>query len=167
MPFTHLHHRYPKPPLLAYRVEMYACLGRHPRTQIIFFGTMEFKHHHQRYPETLLLAYRVQWYGCLGRPRTQTIFFALCSSNIPIIDIQNHLRWPTGYRGMDVWGATPDPKQLLLALCSSNSTIIGIQEHLCWPMRYRGMGVCVVLVCTFREPTEMRTEIEPDFYTKN
>ena len=32
----HPHPRYPTTPLLAYGVQRYECLGRHPRTQIIF-----------------------------------------------------------------------------------------------------------------------------------
>ena len=106
----HHHHRCPKTPLLANRVQWYWCLGRHPRTQLILFGIMQFKQHHHRCPKTSLLAYRVQWYGCLGRhPRTQTILLALCNSNTTIIGVQKHLCWPIGYSGIGVWGATPEP----------------------------------------------------------
>ena len=107
--FEHPHRRYPKTALLAYRVQRYGRLGRHPSTQT-FFGSMQFKHYHHRYPKTALLASGVQRYGCLGRhPRTQTIFLALCSSNTPTIGTQKHFCWPMGYSEMGVWGATPEP----------------------------------------------------------
>ena len=35
--FKHTHPRYPKTPFLAHDVQRYGCLGRHPRTQTIFF----------------------------------------------------------------------------------------------------------------------------------
>ena len=77
-----------------------------------FFGIVQSKQPHPRYPKTPLLAYGLQRYGCLGRhPQTQTIFLAWCISNTSILGIQKHFRWPKGYRGMGVWGATPKPKQ--------------------------------------------------------
>ena len=64
--------RYLNTPFLTHSVQRYACLGRHPRTHTMFFGTVQFKNPHPRYPKTPLLPYGVQWYWCLGRhPRTQ------------------------------------------------------------------------------------------------
>ena len=51
-------------PFLAHGLQRHGCLGRHPRSQAIFFGIVHFKHHHPGYPKTPLLACRVQWYGC-------------------------------------------------------------------------------------------------------
>ena len=47
--------RYPKTPLLAYGVQWYGCLGRHPRTQTILFGIVQFKHPHPRYPNIIYI----------------------------------------------------------------------------------------------------------------
>ena len=78
MQFKQPHHRYPKTSLLAYGVQWYGCLGRHPRTQRIFFRIVHFNQPHPRYPKTPLLAYREQRYGCLGRhPKMQRIFFGI------------------------------------------------------------------------------------------
>ena len=52
--------RYPKAPVLTHGVQRYECLGRHPRPQRIFFGTVQFKHSHPRYPKTPVLAFAVQ-----------------------------------------------------------------------------------------------------------
>ena len=74
----HPHTRYPKTPFLVHGVQRYGCLGRHPRTQSMIFGTVQFKHHHPRYPKTPLLVYDVQ--GCVRsgcHPRTQTIVFGI------------------------------------------------------------------------------------------
>ena len=107
--FKHHHPRYLKPPLLANRVPRYGCLGRQPRIQTIFFGTMQFKRPHPRYPKKSLLASRVPRYGCLGRPPEPIqCFLALCRSDTLILGIQKRLCWPIGYRGMVVWGATPE-----------------------------------------------------------
>ena len=43
---------------------------------------------------------------------TSNIFLASCKSNNTIIGIQKHLWWPIGYRGIAVWGATPEPEQI-------------------------------------------------------
>ena len=51
---TQCHLRYPKTPLLAYGLQRYGCLGRHPRTQTIFLGIVHLKHHHPRCPKTPL-----------------------------------------------------------------------------------------------------------------
>ena len=81
----HPHPRYSKISLVACGVQRCVRLGRHPRTQTIFFGILQFEHHHPRYPETPLLDYGgVQWYGCLKRhPRTQTIFFGIVHCKHP------------------------------------------------------------------------------------
>ena len=150
-------------------MQWYGCLGRHPRTQTIFYGIVHFKHHHPRYPKTPLLACRVQWYGCLVRhPRTQTMFYGIvhfkhhhpkypktlllacrvqlygclgtCVSNTTILGTQKHLCWPMMCRGMGGWSATPESKQYFLASCVSNTPLLGIQKHLFWPMVRAGMG---------------------------
>ena len=129
--------------MLACRIQRYGRLGRHPRSQTIFFGIVQFKEHHRRYPKTPLLACRVWRYGCLGRhARTQTILFGIVQfKHHTITGTEKHLCWPVGYRCMGDRAATPEHKEYLLALCSSSTTIIGIQKPLCWLVGHGGMGV--------------------------
>ena len=84
--FKKLYPRYPKTPLLAYRVLWYVCLGCHPRTEIYFFGIVQFKHHLHRYPKPPLLADRVQWYGCL-RPKQ---YFWHCALQTPLSQLSKN-----------------------------------------------------------------------------
>ena len=65
--FKHHHFRYPKTPFLALGVQRYACLERHPRTHLIFSGSVQFKDTPCRDPKTPFLAQGVQRYGWLGR----------------------------------------------------------------------------------------------------
>ena len=165
----HPHPRYPKPLLLACRVQWYGCLGRHPRTHAIFFGivhfkhhhpilgpktllldctvvpvfgNVRFKHHHPRYPETPLLAHDVQRYGWLERhPRIHTIFFGIvCFKHTH----SRHPKIPSRpmvCRGMGGWSATPESKQCFLASCVSSTPILDIQKHLFCPMLCRRMNI--------------------------
>ena len=69
--FKYHHHRYLKTTLLAYRVQLYGCLGRHARIQRIFFGIVQSRQPYHRYPIFFLLANRVHRCQCLARqPRT-------------------------------------------------------------------------------------------------
>ena len=81
------------------------------------------------------------WVFVVPPQNPNNLFLALCNSNNPILGIPEHLRWPMGYNGMGVWGATPEAKQYFLVLCISNTPILGIQKHLCWTVGYSGMAV--------------------------
>ena len=97
-----------------------------------FFCLVQFKHPHARYSKTLLLAWSVQRYGSFGRhPRTQTpLFWRRTCQTSPCQVFKNRFL-ARRYRGMGVWGASPELKHHFVALCISNTTIIGIQKHLC------------------------------------
>ena len=128
----------PKTPLLAYGVQCYGCLERHPRTRTIFSGIVQFKHPYPRYPKTPLLAFGVQWYGCLERhPRTQTISSAIAQVKHPHPE---YLKTPLlgGLWGtvVRVFGALPRNPNKTFRHCG----VLSIQKHLCWPMGYNGMG---------------------------
>ena len=88
----HPHPSYPKTPLMAYGIQWYGGLGRHPRIQTIFFGIVQLKQPHPSYPKTPLMAYQIEKYGVwVATLESKQYFLALCSSNIPILGIQKHL----------------------------------------------------------------------------
>ena len=63
---------------LEYQHSRVGCLGRHPRTQTIFFGSVQFKHHHHRCPKNTfadLWGAEVWVFGAL--PQNPMIFFGI------------------------------------------------------------------------------------------
>ena len=109
--FTHPNSRYPKTPLLTNRVQTYGCLGRHPRTQTIFFAPVQFKHPILGIQKHFCWPIEYSGKGVWGSPELKQYFLAWCSSNTPILGIQKHLCWLIKYSDMHVWGAAPEPKQ--------------------------------------------------------
>ena len=122
----HPHPRYPKKPFLAHGVQRYGCLGRHPRTQTMFFGIVHCKRLHPRYPKTPLLAQVCRGMGAWGTTQEPKQYF-LGSSNAPIVS-KNTFSGPWCAEGW-VFGAPPQNPNNDFWYCPL-SIPGGIQKHL-------------------------------------
>ena len=164
VPFKHYHPRYSKTRFVAYGVQWYWCLERHPRTQTMFFGIVYCKYTHPRYPKTLFVAYGVQWYVRLGRhPRTQTIVFCIVHCNHPHPRYPKHLFWPMVFRGMGVWGATPEPEQYFFGVIRPRTPVYPFMPVLRLSISPPEKGPRLQVFFLVRDPPALATPVKFPF----
>ena len=106
---------------LAPAVQKHGRLRRHPRTQAIFFDTVQ--HTHARYPQKPLLAWGMGYIG-IGvwgaTPEPKEYFLASCSSNTPILGIQKPPLLAYGKRKCVRLGCHPRPQTIFCGIDHCN-----------------------------------------------
>ena len=75
--------RHPKTPWLAYGIQRYGCLERHPRTQTILLGIVQFKNPHPRHPKTFAGLWGTVVWVFGAPPQTPNSIFWHCALKTP------------------------------------------------------------------------------------